>query len=279
LSAPDPRTTLARPDLAAAGLEGMVEAARFARPIAMACPVPATGIRKALGPAAEQLDQLLFGEAFDVLETRDGWSWGQARRDGYVGFVDASALSSPVPAPTHWVKALRTAAFSEPNIKSAPVALLSMNALVAEMAREGRFVQVAGSGWIVERHLAGFGAWETDPASVAERFLDAPYLWGGRDSLGLDCSGLVQQSLYACGRAFPRDTDQQAKQGVGVEAADLRRGDLVFWRGHVAMMLDEARIIHANAYRMAVTIEPLAEAVERTIAGGEGEPTAYRRLG
>jgi len=141
------------------------------------------------------MDQLLFGELFDVLEETGGWAFGQARRDGYVGFVETAALSAPGPEATHWVSALRTYAFSRPDIKSAPAGLYSMNALVAVEAREGRFARGAGTGWFIADHLTPIGFGETDHAAVAERFLGAPYQWGGRESVGLDCSGLVQQAL------------------------------------------------------------------------------------
>jgi cell wall-associated NlpC family hydrolase len=139
-------------------------------------------------------------------------------------------------------------------------------------------LRAEGAGWIPARHLAPIGADFSEPAATAERFLGTPYLWGGRDSVGIDCSGLVQQALYAAGLACPRDSDLQAQLGSAVDAGDLARGDLVFWRGHVGMLLDEARLIHANAWHMAVAIEPLAEAVERIARRGGGEPIAFRRL-
>ena len=278
MSGRDPRNTLARPDLAAAELEGLVRAERYAPTTPRICALPASAIRKAADPAAEQLDQLLYGEIFDVLEAADGWAWGQARRDGYVGFVEAACLAANGPVPTHRVSALRAYAFSEPSIKSRPLGLYSLNALVALWSHDGRFAQDANGGWFVEAQLAPIGAVETDHAAIAECFLGAAYQWGGRESLGLDCSGLVQQALYACGHACPRDTDQQAGLGQAVEADELARGDLVFWRGHVGLMLDESRLIHANAHHMAVAIEPLAEAIERIRGAGSGEPTAYRRV-
>ena len=274
----DPRLTLARPDLAAASLEGLVRAERFAPTQVLTCAAPVAAIRRAPDAAAEQMDQLLFGEIFEVADEADGWAWGQARRDGYVGFVERSILAALRPAPTHRVSALRAYAFAAPSIKARPIGLYSMNALVAIEAHEGRFARVAGSGWFVEGQLSAVGLAETDLAGVAERFLGAAYQWGGRESLGLDCSGLVQQAHYACGLSCPRDTDQQVGLGRAIEAADLGRGDLVFWRGHVGLMLDEARLLHANAHHMAVTIEPLAEAVRRIAAADSGTPTAYRRV-
>lgn len=271
----DPRLTLARDGIAARSLEGIVPADRYIDTTVRQTMVPAASLRRAASPAAEQLDQLLFGELFEVLDEADGWAFGQAKRDGYVGYIETAALGGAPTVSTHTVRALRTYGFSAPSIKAPPVGLYSMNALVAAEGREGRFVKTAG-GWFVEEHLAPIGVTEADYVAVAERFVGAPYQWGGRESLGLDCSGLVQQSLYACGRACPRDSDQQAAMGTPIEA--MRRGDLVFWRGHVAIMLDEERIIHANGWHAAVAIEPLAEAVERISRLGGGEPTGFRRL-
>jgi cell wall-associated NlpC family hydrolase len=276
----DTRTTLARQDLAEQALEGQVRADRF-RPVeAWQCAAPAAAVRKSPEASAEQLDQLVFGEAFDALDRKGGWLWGRARRDGHVGWVEAQGLVQPVLAPTHRVSAIRTYAYSEPDIRSNPAALLTLNALVTVEARAGRFAKVERSGWIVERHISALDEFERDPVAVAERYLGAPYQWGGRESLGLDCSGLVQQALYACGRACPRDADMQAKEaGEAIDRAQgLRRGDLVFWDGHVAVMIDEARVIHANSHHMAVVVESLAEAEVRNREAGVGEPTAYRRL-
>jgi cell wall-associated NlpC family hydrolase len=167
---------------------------------------------------------------------------------------------------------LRTFAFSEPSIKSTPVAAYSLNALVTPTASEGRFVKDASGGWFINAHLSRIGDFDDEPVAVAERFVGVPYLWGGNDSLGLDCSGLVQQAMRACGKACPRDSDQQQALGAAADPLALRRGDLVFWTGHVGMMLDRERLIHANAFHMQVSIEPLAEAVARA-----GEPNAYRR--
>jgi cell wall-associated NlpC family hydrolase len=276
----DPRTTLARQDLAEQALEGLVRADRF-RPVeAWQCARPAASVRKAPAASAEQLDQLVFGEAFDVLDQKDGWLWGRARRDGHVGWVEKAALAQPVLTPTDRISVIRTYAFPEPDIRSGPPVLLTLNALVTVEARAGRFAKIARSGWVVERHILALDTFERDPVEVAERYLGAPYQWGGRESLGLDCSGLVQQALYACGRACPRDADMQAREaGEAIDRAQgLRRGDLVFWDGHVAVMIDEERVIHANSHHMAVVVEPLAEAELRNREAGVGEPTAYRRL-
>lgn len=269
----DPRNTLARDDLAAEALEGIVRAERFARPSPMQCVTGATSIRRAADRGAEQMDQLLFGEVFEVLDRQDGWLWGQARRDGYVGWVAQEALADAILAPTHRIAAPRTYAFPEPDIKSGPPRVLTMNALVTVEGRDGRFARVARAGWVAEAHLGDLLVFERDAAAVAELYLGAPYQWGGRESVGLDCSGLVQQALFACGRGCPRDADMQARDlGDEIGADDLRRGDLVFWADHVGMLLDEDRLIHANGFHMAVAVEALAEAVARN-----GQPTGYRR--
>jgi cell wall-associated NlpC family hydrolase len=268
----DPRLSLARPDLADAALQGRVRAERFDQTKAFHGVASASAIRRAPDASAEQVDQLLFGETFRVIETARGWGWGQADRDGYVGHVLLEDLQPGLLPATHRIGALRAYAFVLPDIKSAPLALLSLGALVAAEAEDGRFLKAEGSGWIPAVQLTPIGQVETDPAAVAERFLGAPYQWGGRESLGLDCSGLVQQALQACGLYCPRDSDQQQALGRPIQATELTRGDLVFWRGHVGMMLDPARLIHANAFHMQVQIEPLAEAVARI-----GEPAALRR--
>jgi cell wall-associated NlpC family hydrolase len=274
----------ARPDLASAELEGLVAAERFAEPARMQVAAPTAALRSAPDAHAEQWDQLLFGEGFKVLEQAGGWAWGQAERDGYVGWVETHALAAEVIRPTHWVGAVRTYGFREPSIRAAVVGLYSLNALMAvEEVVDERFARVARIGYVTLHHLSPIGGHlANDPAGVAERFLGAPYLWGGRDSLGLDCSGLVQQALYACGRACPRDSDLQQTLGTALELGPdlkgLQRNDLVFWNGHVGLMLDETRMLHANAFHMATAIEPLAGAIERIAASPTGRPTGFRRL-
>lgn len=277
MSSFEPRLTLARADLASSELEGLVRAERYARPTRLRCATPATPIRRQADLAGEQLDQLLHGELFDVLEETDGWAWGQARRDGYVGFVERSALAEPGHRPTHRVAAPRAYGFASPDVRAPALGPLSINSLLTISTRREQFVMARGFGWVFEHQLAPVGWFETDYVAVAERFVGAGYLWGGRESQGVDCSGLLQQAMFACGRSCPRDTDLQQALGAPVEASALRRGDLVFWRGHVAIMLDQLRIVHANGHHAAVVVEPLAEAIARIEAAGAGRPVAYRR--
>lgn len=274
----DPRITPWRDGIAARSLEGVIEAEVYLDPKAMGCMAAATGIRSAPDANAEQMDQLLFGERFEVLEEEGAWLFGQAARDGYVGFVEAAALAPAGPLPTHRISALRTYAFAEPSIKSRASGPYSINSLVAVEAVDGKLAKVAGAGWMTAAHLEPIGMFEDDWVAVAERFVGAPYLWGGRESLGLDCSGLIQQALFACGRACPRDTDQQQALGAPITADEFGRGDLVFWKGHVALGVGEGRIVHANGHHMATAIEPLADAITRIDAAGSGQPTAYRRV-
>lgn len=276
----DARTTLARPDLALDSLEGIIAAERYAPARAKQCARPSLALRRTTSDDSEQMSQLLFGEDFDVLEEAGGWAFGQARRDRYVGYVRAEALIEPGPAPTHWVSALRTFAFVEANLKSRVVDLISLNALVAVETEDYRFAKIAGSGWVFKPHLTPIG--ETageDWVATAEKFVGAPYLWGGRESLGVDCSALVQNARFASGFTCPRDSDMQAAElGEPIDGSSLQRGDLVFWKGHVAIMTDAVRMVHANGFHMATAIEPLAGAIARIAATSTGAPTGYRRL-
>jgi len=273
----DPRVTPLRDGIAARALEGRVAAEVYLDTRPMSCIAAAASVLARPDRGAEQMDQLLFGERFEVLEEEGAFLFGQAVRDGYMGYVEAARLAPLGPPPTHRVSALRTYAFAGPSIKAQALGPFSLNALVHVEAQEGRLAKVAGSGWITAGHLAPIGVFERDRAAVAERFVGAPYLWGGRESLGLDCSGLVQQALYACGRACPRDTDQQQALGAPIERDTFGRGDLVFWKGHVAMGVSDRDIVHANGHHMATVIEPLEAAIRRISGGGGGEPTAFRR--
>lgn len=275
---PDRRVTLMRAGLAARALEGRVPADIYADTRPMQACIPHAALLDRPDPLAEQQTQLLFGEAFDVLQDCGDFLLGQSRRDGYVGHVARSSLTAVGSAPTHWVSVPHTFGFTEPDIKSRASGPLSLNSLIRVTRTEGRFRFAEGAGWIVEAHLTPVGLFLTDHVGVAMKLLGAAYLWGGRSSAGLDCSGLVQQALLACGKAMPRDTDQQFAMGRAVRFNDLQRGDLVFWRGHVGLMVDETILLHANAHHMSTAMEPLADAVKRIAAGPTGEPAGYRRL-
>lgn len=277
----DPRLTPARPDLAATELKGRVEAERYVDPVDYQVVIPAAPIRKSADARAAMDDQLLAGEVFAVLETVDGWAWGFSRADGYVGWVDLAGLSAEIHPVDRQVSVLRTYAFSEPSIKTAPNHLLSLNARFRAGRRDGRFVEAVGLGWVIEAHTAPIGETAGDFVAVAEAFLGTPYLWGGKESLGLDCSGLVQMALQAAGQTMPRDADQQeaalaAAWSDVTEASERQRGDVVFWPGHVGIMTDSEHLLHANASTMDVTLEPFAEAEARIRAAENPVRAIYR---
>jgi cell wall-associated NlpC family hydrolase len=277
----DPRLTPARGDIAASFLKGQVEAKRFVDGARFQVAQAHAALRAAPEDWAEQVNQALFGETFMAYDQANGWAWGQLEADGYVGWMALAALTDKVVAPTHRVSVLRTFLFDRPDLKSQPLMALSMNAKLAAGETQKNFVKVEGSGWVFAGHIAPLSEVESDFVAVAERFLGAPYLWGGRDSIGLDCSGLVQMSLEAAGVKVLRDSSMQAETvGEMIQPApdfsNLRRGDLVFWAGHVGIMLDDKRLIHANAWHMATEIELLADAVAR-IAKVAGKVKAVRR--
>jgi cell wall-associated NlpC family hydrolase len=275
----DPRLTPARPDLAARHLEGRVVAARFVDGEMREVIEPSLPVRRAPSPEASVDTEALLGERVTVYETNDeGWAWGQLGEDGYVGFMPANGLAPPGPAPTHRVCALRTLVFPGPSIKLPPLGALPFGARIAVTRRaDDRLVLTSSGGYVPVRHLAPVETREADFVAVAERFLGTPYLWGGKTSLGLDCSGLVQVALTACGIPCPRDTDmQEAALGEPV-AGPPRRGDLMFWKGHVAIVRDGATLVHANGFHMAVALEPIGQAIAR-IRPSDGEVTSIRRL-
>jgi cell wall-associated NlpC family hydrolase len=274
----DPRLTPARPDLAARSLEGKVKAVRFVDGETREVIEPHVPLRRVASPDVPLDTEALMGERVTIFETTDeGWAWGQLEVDGYVGFMPASGLAAPGPRPTHRVSAVRTLVFPAASFKLPPIRALPLGAHLAVARTEGRFAVTASGGYVPACHLAPIDTREMDFVTVAERFLGTPYLWGGKTGLGLDCSGLVQVALAACGIACPRDTDMQAALGEAVTDGPRRRGDLIFWKGHVAIVRDEATMIHANGFHMAVAIEPIENAIVR-IRASDGEVTSVRRV-
>ena len=277
MSLHDPRLTPARADLAASALKGRVEAAAYADGTAMVGSAGKTWIRRRPAADAAVETELLFGETFTVYETKDGFCWGQAALDAYVGYVAAADLAAPGLKPTHRVIAASTFVYAAPDLKSPVRAVLPLNAKVTPGS--GDYAELATGGYVFTGHLAPLAERDPDFVAVAERFQGVPYLWGGRTPLGFDCSGLVQAALEMTGIAAPRDTDmQEAVLGQPVPQGDpLQRGDLVFWKGHVGMLQDANTLLHANAHHMLTASEPLAPAIARIAA--KGSPvTSIRRL-
>jgi hypothetical protein len=274
----DPRVTPIRADLAAASLRGKVEAARFAEGTTRRVVAAGAPLRRRPAADAPLETEALHGEAATVYDEVDGWSWAQLPRDSYVGYLPSAALG-PWIEPTHRVAALRTHGYPGPSIKQPPAHAISLGARLRIERVEGDFAIAADGLHYFARHLAPVGDFEPDFVAVAERFLETPYLWGGRTSEGIDCSGLIQTALTAAGVAAPRDSDMLAGMGASVSAdAALRRGDLVFWKGHVGVMRDADALLHANGWHMKVASEPLREAQARIAASGGGPITSIRRL-
>lgn len=271
----DRRTIAANGRVAAAHLRGTVEAEHFVDGAARRLLVPVADLLHAPGGRRER--QVLAGQGVTVYEERDGWSFVQAQADGYVGYVPSAVLGE-APPPTHRVRARTTHLYPEPHFKAHELESLSAGSLLQVTGQKGRFVATP-HGYVPTAHVMPIEAVETDPVAVAERFLGTPYLWGGNSGFGIDCSGLVQAACQACGIACPGDSDMQ-ERALGRDLGNTApaRGDLLFWKGHVAWVADTATILHANVHHMAVAYEPLDEAIARIEAQGDGPVTARKRL-
>jgi len=278
----DPRLTPARGDIAAKYLEGKVAATRFVAGESFEVTDALAPLRQAPTADAEQMTQALRGERVTVYDRNgEGFAWGQLESDGYVGWLPDAALGKPGPAPTHRVTATSTFAFPGPSIKLQPAQTLVMGSKLTVAREDGAFA-ITREGWHVPKpHLAAIGHREPDFVAVAERFLGTPYLWGGKSSFGIDCSGLLQVSLNAAGIGSPRDSDMQrdglCRELSVSESKQLMRGDLLFWKGHAAIARGADTIVHANAFHMATVIENARDAIARIKAGGSGLP-AIKRL-
>ena len=278
----DPRLTPARPDLAAKYLEGKVKAARFVEGEEFCVTCAIAPLREAPSSDAPLVTQALKGERVTVYDRNgEGFAWGQLDSDGYVGWLPDAALAKPAASPTHKVTALRTFAFPGPSIKLLPVDTLPLGARVAVVRFDEAFAVTSEGHFLPASHVGAIDMFESDFVAVAERFVGTPYLWGGKSSLGVDCSGLVQIALTASGIGSPRDSDmQEASLGRALSAAEaghLQRGDLIFWKGHVAIVRDGTTIVHANAYAMATAIENTQDAIVRISAAGS-EVSSIKRI-
>lgn len=283
----DRRLTASNGRVAAQNLQGRVEAARFVTPEPHRVAAVVADLLDAPDGARDR--QLLRGETFHVLEVRENMAFGYADRDGYVGWIDMVSLNgAPSEAPTHTVKAARSYAKSTPGLKAiGTVTPLPFGARLIVLDEEGGWSRIAWTRGTIPRdlyvpscHLGSLGEHEADPVAVAARFMGTPYLWGGNSAFGIDCSGLVQAALHACGQDCPGDSDlQEAALGETMPpGTPPRRGDLFFWKGHVAWVAEPDTLLHANAHHMAVAYEPLSEAVRRIEAQGDGAVTRHARL-
>jgi hypothetical protein len=272
----DRRLTPATPRIAHVSLKGRVEVAVYTEGTEMRVAVPLADLLRAPEGARER--QLLLGEAFRVIDRHEGHAFGFAVKDGYCGWLPDAALARG-PVPSHYVCSPATHLYPEPRVQARESAALSLGAAVKVTAVVGDWAETPG-GHVPLRHLRPLGEGLGDPVAVAEGLLGTPYLWGGNSRAGIDCSGLVQLCHWVCGRMLPGDSDLQQSVGEAVaDGAPLQRGDLMFWKGHVALIVDQHRLIHANGHSMSVAYEETDTCIRRIAAAGGGPVTHRRRLG
>ncbi len=277
--ADDPRVIPARPDLAALHLKDVVQADVYASPTPMQVSVPLAPMTAEPDAEGEMTSQLIFGEAFTAYENESGWVWGQTALDGYVGYIPEACLMEAMDEPSHRITALQALVYPDADFRARPIGALPFGARVSVGERAAPFVQLNVGGWVAETAVKPVADKAPMWVATAERFKGAPYLWGGRSAAGFDCSGLVQIALQSANVACPRDSDQQlAALGRDAPQSALRRGDLVFWKGHVGIMTSPKTLLHANLHHMEVAEEPFEAAVERIGQKEFGEVLGIKRM-
>jgi cell wall-associated NlpC family hydrolase len=264
----DPRLNAYREDLAAASLQDRYRAPRYSEGELRQIAAPTAPIRTAPRFDAPLATEALCGELVTVYEFRQGWAWLQLHDDGYVGYTTVDCLSSVVEENTHRISARLTYLYPVPDIKQPPITKLSFSATVAPAGQlEGRFIEISRGGFVFADHLVGIRERAKDFVRVAEQFVGVPYLWGGKTPLGIDCSGLVQIALRAAGIPCLRDSDMQMQSaGEPLDPSNpeaIQRGDLLFWKGHVAIAQSVDWMLHASGHHMQVVVEPIRRAMER----------------
>jgi cell wall-associated NlpC family hydrolase len=270
----DRRMTPATARVAHVSLRGVVEAPVFTAGEALRVNLPLVDLLRAPGGARER--QLWLGDGFTVIDRDRGHAFGFAAKDGYCGWLAEAALGGGA-APTHWVASPGTHLYPEARVQSPQIAALPMGARLAVTGQSAKWAETA-LGFVPGPHLRALGDWHDDPVAVAEHMLHTPYLWGGNSRAGIDCSGLVQLAFLSCGLPCPGDSDLQESLGADAGGAGYQRGDLLFWRGHVALITAPTRLIHANGHTMSVAYEGIADCIARIAAQDGGPVTHHRQL-
>ena len=273
----DRRTTPANARVAHVSLRGVVEAPAYVT----GDWVRVTGavVDLMTAPRGGKRDrQVIYGERVLVLERRNRMAFAQTELSGFCGYIPEKFLG-PDLLPTHWVSAPATHLYPAPSLTSPASMGLTLGSRLTITHNHPRFLETADGLFVPRKHLRTIGDWSLDAAGVAEQLLGTPYFWGGNSRSGIDCSGLVQMALNACGLFCPGDADlQMATLGHDVASLPYQRGDLFFWKGHVAIAVGHDWLIHANGFYAAVTFEPIQDCIARIDAQGEGPLLAVRRL-
>lgn len=301
MSALDPRLHAFRDDLADASLSDCVTAGRYVTHTDARIIQRQTIVRAKPDWNLPRETEYLLGEPIRVFERKAGWAWVQSGLDAYVGYVAETSISVSAPVPTHRVIALSAPVHPEPTLKTLPKPPLGFGDRVRICETQGAWSRIDDKrSWLYTAHLKPLDTIAppqlamkadpvmadpvmADPVATAVRFLEVPYLWGGRNGQGVDCSSLIQFALNDWELPCPRDSDQQERMlGVPIphhgDERDLKRNDIVFWPGHVGIMMDATQIVHANATDMAVKVWNL-DRLEAYIEDIEGNPIrSIRRL-
>jgi cell wall-associated NlpC family hydrolase len=262
--------------IAHSSLQGQVQADRFADGTLKRVASPVAQLRlRYESPTTDR--QILYGHPVLQLETNQGLS--RDENTGYVGYVPPSQLSTWA-EPTHRVSVCSTFLFNEPNFKAPNPLPISLGSQLSIKAVEGKYARTHDGLYAITAHLSRVDGVQPDLVAEAEKLLGTPYLWGGNSAFGIDCSGLVQIAMQGAGLACPGDSDQQMQQlGADLpQGTKPQRNDLMFWKGHVALVFDPRTLIHANAHHMCVAFEPISEALKRIEAQGDGPLLAHKRL-